>query len=40
VKAPAATKVAASGGGIFKETKVDRQVQMEPAKEGPAAIEE
>jgi hypothetical protein len=36
VKAPAGTKVDAEGGGLFKETQVRRQTQMEPAQEGPS----
>jgi hypothetical protein len=40
VKAPRGTKVAASGGGIFKKTEVERTPQMQEEKEGPAAIQE
>ena len=32
VKAPANTRVAAAGGGLFKKTEITRQTQMEPAK--------
>jgi hypothetical protein len=35
VKAPNGTKVAATGGGLFKKTEVARQTQMQPAQEGP-----
>jgi len=35
VNAPAGTKVAAEGGGLFKQTEVNRQTQMTPAREGP-----
>lgn len=37
VNAPAGTKVAAEGGGLFKQTQVNRQTQMARAAEGPAA---
>jgi hypothetical protein len=36
VNAPAGTKVAAEGGGIFKTVETNRQVQMAPASEGPS----
>jgi hypothetical protein len=35
VNAPAGTKVAAEGSGIFKEVETNRQVQMAEAAEGP-----
>jgi hypothetical protein len=38
VRAPAGTRVAAEGGGIFKKTEVVRQIQNEPAVSGGAAV--
>jgi hypothetical protein len=35
VKAPAGTKVDASGQGLFSKVEMDRQTQMEPARSGP-----
>jgi hypothetical protein len=35
VNAPAGTKVAASGEGLFKTVEQNRQTQMQPAQEGP-----
>jgi hypothetical protein len=35
VSAPAGTEVKASGGGLFKDTRVSRQVQMPQADSGP-----
>jgi len=35
VRAPAGTTVKAAGGGLFRRTEVNRQVQMEPAEFGP-----
>jgi hypothetical protein len=32
VNAPKGTKVGAEGGGLFKDTEINRQTQMEPAK--------
>jgi hypothetical protein len=37
VNAPKGTAVGAAGGGLFKATEINRNVQMEPAKAGPAA---
>jgi hypothetical protein len=36
VNAPAGTKVAAEGGGLFKNVETNRQTQMQPAAEGPS----
>jgi len=36
VRAPAGTKVAAEGGGLFKKVETNRQTQMPEAQEGPA----
>ena len=36
VNAPRGTRVSAKGGGIFKQTIVNRQVQMTPTQTGPA----
>ena len=35
VNAPAGTKVAAEGSGLFKTVETNRQTQMQPAQEGP-----
>jgi hypothetical protein len=35
VKAPPGTDVSASGKGLFKDTEVNRQTQMAPARKGP-----
>ena len=37
VNAPAGTRVSAQGGGLFKNVETNRQVQMEPAQQGPAS---
>jgi uncharacterized protein (TIGR02594 family) len=39
VKAPKGTTVEAEGGGLFKQTEINRQTQMEPARRGPAPAE-
>ena len=38
VSAPAGTKVAAEGGGLFKKVETNRQTQMTPAAEGPRTV--
>jgi hypothetical protein len=38
VNAPAGTKVAAEGQGLFKKVETNRQTQMAPAAEGPIAV--
>jgi uncharacterized protein (TIGR02594 family) len=40
VKAPKGTQVDASGGGLFKQTEINRQTQMEPARRGPVPTPE
>jgi hypothetical protein len=35
VRAPRGTKVEAEAGGLFKKTEIQRNVQMEPASQGP-----
>jgi uncharacterized protein (TIGR02594 family) len=37
VNAPAGTRVAAEGGGLFKKVETNRQTQMAPASQGPSA---
>jgi hypothetical protein len=39
VNAPKGTAVSAEAGGLFKNTEVSRQTQMEPAKSGPSFAE-
>ena len=38
VNAPKGTKVGAEGKGLFKDTEVNRQTQMEPARKGPEVL--
>jgi hypothetical protein len=35
VNAPKGTRVSAEGGGLFKQTEISRQTQMQPAQAGP-----
>ncbi len=40
VRAPKGTNVEASGQGLFKNTEINRQTQMEPTRRGPAPVED
>jgi hypothetical protein len=36
---PRGVSASAEGDGLFKQTEINRQVQMEPAREGPSVGE-